>query len=117
MTIVQDVINRFNAADEAIKETFPKVDPRLVVALIFDHKAKDKQLYTLDIIVKPGQDTDRIRQDVVNRTGFAPGFFINGTKMIVSHPLDIEFLKWINDQDGVVRVKGSPYSAGGSTDF
>ena len=117
MTTVQEVIDRFNAADEAIKKTFPKVDPRLVVALIFDRNAKDKQLYTLEIIIKAGQDTERIRQDIMNRTGQTPGFYLNDTKMIVSHPLDIEFLKWINDQEGVEKIKGSPYSAGGSTDF
>lgn len=118
MSAVQEVVEKFNAADQAIKKIFPKVDPRLVVSLIFDRNAGDeKRLYTLDIILKPGQNTDAVRQDVVNRTGFAPGFYLSGTKMIVSHPLDIEFLKWINDHEGIERIKGSPYSAGGSTDF
>jgi hypothetical protein len=54
---------------------------------------------------------------VLDKSGVAPGFYLRGTKMIVSHPLDIEFLKWINDQEGVEKIKGSPYSAGGSTDF
>jgi hypothetical protein len=50
-------------------------------------------------------------------TGMAPGFYLQGTKMIVSHKLDLPLLKRINDADFVVSVKGSPYSAGGSTDF
>ena len=37
--------------------------------------------------------------------------------MIISHPIDLEFLKRINDLNFVVRIKGSPYSAGGATDF
>jgi hypothetical protein len=55
--------------------------------------------------------------NVINKTGFAPVFYLDGTKMIVSHPLNVEFLKWINDQEGVEKIKGSPYGAGGSTDF
>jgi hypothetical protein len=37
--------------------------------------------------------------------------------MIVSHPLDLEFLKWINDRQDVISIKGSKFSAGGSSDF
>ncbi len=117
MTGIQDVVDKFNTADGAIKSTFSKVDPRLVVSLIFDKNAGQKNVYTLDIIIKPGQDTDAIRTLVLNKSGVSPGFYLNGTKMIVSHPLDLEFLKWINDQDGVVSIKGSRYGAGGSTDF
>jgi hypothetical protein len=58
-----------------------------------------------------------IRQDVIDKTGMAPGFYLQGTKMIVSHQLNLEFMKWINDQDGIVSIKGSKFSAGGSSDF
>jgi hypothetical protein len=47
----------------------------------------------------------------------SPGFYLRGKKMIVSHALDLEFLKWINEQDGIVSVNGSKYSAGGATHF
>jgi hypothetical protein len=117
MGTVQQVIDKVNDTREAIKATFPKVEPRLVLALILDHDAKEKQVYTLEIILKPHQDTDRIRQQVLDMTGFTPGFYLGGTKMIVSHPLDLDFLKWINDQEGIEKIKGSAYSAGGSTDF
>jgi hypothetical protein len=117
MSSVQDVIKEFTEADNAIKAVFSKVDPLLVVSLIFDKKASKKDIYTVELRLKPGQDTQRIRQDVMNRTGMTPGFYLDGTKMIVTHALDLEFLKWINDQDGIVSVKGSKYGAGGSTDF
>jgi hypothetical protein len=51
---VQEVIEKFNEADQAIKQTFSKVDPRLVVSLIFDRNAKNDRIYILDIILKPG---------------------------------------------------------------
>lgn len=116
MSSVQQVVDKVNDTRAAVKATFPKVDPRLVLALILDHNAKDKQVYTLEIILKPHQDTDRIRQQVLDRTGFTPGFYLGGTKMIVNHPLDLD-LKWINDQEGIEKIKGSAYSAGSSTDF
>lgn len=67
MAMVQQVIDEFNEADGAIKETFPKVDPRLVVALIFDHNARKENIYTLEIMLKPGQDTEKIRESVLSK--------------------------------------------------
>lgn len=47
----------------------------------------------------------------------APSFYLKGTKMVVSHSLDLDLLKRINDLDFVVSIEGSPFSAGGSSDF
>ncbi|HEX5921034.1 MAG TPA: hypothetical protein VFY55_04565 [Nitrososphaeraceae archaeon] len=114
---VKEVVKEFTEADNAIKAVFSKVDPLLVVRLIFDEKAKKENIYTLEIILKPEQDTQQIRERVISVTGMAPGFYLKGTKMVVSHSLDLDLLKRINDLDFVVSIKGSPYSAGGSSDF
>ena len=114
---IRDVVREFTEADNAIKTVFSKVDPLLVVRLIFDEKAKKENIYTLEIILKPEQDTQQIREKVISVTGMAPGFYLKGTKMVVSHSLDLNLLKRINDLDFVVSIKGSPYSAGGSSDF
>jgi hypothetical protein len=114
---VKEVVKEFTEADNAIKSVFSKVDPLLVVRLIFDEKAKKENIYTLEIILKPEQDTQQIRERVISVTGMAPGFYLKGTKMVVSHSLDLDLLKRINDLDFVVSIKGSPYSAGGSSDF
>ncbi|RPJ25033.1 MAG: hypothetical protein EHM25_13875 [Nitrosopumilales archaeon] len=114
---VKEVVKEFTEADNAIKTVFSKVDPLLVVRLIFDEKAKKENIYTLEIILKPEQDTQQIRERVISVTGMAPGFYLKGTKMVVSHSLDLDLLKRINDLDFVVSIKGSPYSAGGSSDF
>ena len=114
---VKEVVKEFTEADNAIKRVFSKADPILVVRLIFDQKAKKENIYTLEIILKPEQDTEQIRERVISVTGMAPGFYLKGTKMVVSHSLDLDLLKRINDLDFVVSVKGSPYSAGGSSDF
>jgi hypothetical protein len=117
MSTVEDVVREFSEADHAIRSVFPKVDPILVVRLIFDQKAGKENVYTLEAILKSGQNSEDIRKRVMEVTGMAPGFYLQGTKMIVSHKLDLPLLKRINDADFVVSVKGSPYSAGGSTDF
>ena len=114
---VKKVVKEFTEADNAIKSVFSKVDPILVVRLIFDQKAKKENIYTLEILLKPEQDTQQIRERVISVTGMAPGFYLKGTKMVVSHSLDLDLLKRINDLDFVVSIKGSPYSAGGSSDF
>ncbi|HEX7274670.1 MAG TPA: hypothetical protein VF248_03570 [Nitrososphaeraceae archaeon] len=114
---VREVVKEFTEADNAIKRVFSKVDPLLVVRLIFDEKAKKENIYTLEIILKPDQDTEQIRERVISVTGMAPGFYLKGTKMVVSHSLGLDLLKRINDLDFVISIKGSPYSAGGSSDF
>jgi hypothetical protein len=114
---IREVVREFTEADNAIKTVFPKVDPILVVRLIFDEKAKKENIYTLEMILKPEQDTEQIRERVISVTGMAPSFYLQGTKMVVSHSLNLNLLKRINDLDFVVNIKGNPYSAGGSSDF
>lgn len=117
MNDTEDVRNKFNKLNETLKRMYSKVDPLLVVSLIFDRNANKKNIYTLEVILKPGQDTVVIRQNVINKTGMAPSFYLRGTKMIVNHTLDLDLLKWMNDQDGIESIKGSKFSAGGSSDF
>ena len=114
---IREVVREFTEADNAIKTVFPKVDPILVVRLIFDQRDNKNSIYTLEINLKPGQNLEEIRNRVVQVTGMVPSFYLHGTQMIVSHHLNLEMLKRINDLDSVVNIKGSPYSAGGSSDF
>jgi hypothetical protein len=55
----------------------------------------EKLLYTLETIVNPGQNTDAIRELIIRETGMAPGFYLSGTKVIVTHKLNLELLKRI----------------------
>ena len=117
MSGVEDVVNKFKILDDTLKQVYSKVDPLLVVSLIFDRNANKKYIYTVEAIMKPGLDTKAIRDRVINKTGMAPSFYLTGTKMIVSHTLDLDFLKWINDLEYIISIKGSKFSAGGSSDF
>jgi hypothetical protein len=117
MSEVEDVVKKFNILDDVLKKVFSKVDPLLVVSLIFDRKANEKHIYTIEAILKPGENMKALREEVIENTGMAPSFYLSGTKMIVSHTLDLELLKWINDREDVISTKGSKFSAGGSSDF
>jgi hypothetical protein len=117
MSGVEDVVSKFNVLEDTLKQVYSKVDPLLVVSLIFDRNANKKYIYTVEAIMKPGLDTKAIRDRVIDKTGMAPSFYLTGTKMIVSHTLDLDFLKWINDLEYIMSIKGSKFSAGGSSDF
>lgn len=112
-----DVISRFDSLEEALKSVFPKVDPRSVVGLILNEKRERNPLYTLETVIKPGQNTDDIRDLIMKVTGMVPGFYLSGTKIVVTHKLSLELLKRINDLDYVISIKAAPYSAGASSDF
>ena len=112
-----DVISRFDSLEEALKSVFPKVDPRSVVGLILHEKKEKNPLYTLETIIKPGQNTDSIKEVIMKVTGMVPGFYLTGTRIVVTHKLSLELLKRINDLDYVVSIKAAPYSAAASSDF
>jgi hypothetical protein len=117
LVTIEEVIRTFNEADKSIKSVFQKVDPVLVVGLIFDHNAGKERLYTLEMRIKEGQNLDDIRDHIVRETGMAPGFYLGGTKIVVTQKLDLKVLKIINDFEEILEIKGSPYGAGGSSDF
>ena len=117
MSSILDVISSFDNLEQALKSVFPKVDPRTVVSLIMQERKVENPLYTLETILNPGQNTDAIRELIIRETGMAPGFYLSGTKVIVTHKLNLELLKRINDIDYVVSIKAAPYSAGASSDF
>jgi hypothetical protein len=72
-----DVISRFDSLEEALKSVFPKVDPRSVVGLILNEKRERNPLYTLETVIKPGQNTDDIRDLIMKVTGMVPGFYLS----------------------------------------
>ena len=78
MSGIEDVVNKFSKLDDTLKRVYSKVDPFLVVSLIFDRKANKEYIYTIEVMLKPGQDTNVIRQDVINKTGMAPKLLSEG---------------------------------------
>jgi hypothetical protein len=44
MSEVEDVVNKFNILDGALKKVYSKVDPLLIVSLIFDKNANENHI-------------------------------------------------------------------------
>lgn len=114
---IGELVNEFHILDRKMRSIFEKVDRALVTGLILNEGTRPKPIYTLEAIIKQGANTDKIREDIMTMTGMAPSFYLSGTKLIANHELDLELLKFINDREYVLEIKGSPYGAGGSTDF
>jgi hypothetical protein len=108
-----EVLKKFDELEVAMKTHLSKVDPPLVVDLILRQKrAKKDPIYTLEVFIKPNQNTELIRDRIVKETGMVPAFYDSGTHVVVAHRINFEMLKMINDIDVVEAIKGT-YSGGG----
>jgi hypothetical protein len=108
-----EVLSKFGELEDAMKTHFGKVDPRLIVDMIFRHRGgKEDPIYTLEVFIKPNQSTDQIREMIIERTGMVPAFYDSGTHIVVAHKISFELLKEINDFDYVESIKGT-YSGSG----
>jgi hypothetical protein len=111
---VQEVVKKFDELENSIKTHLGKVDPILIVDLILrQKKEKNKNpIYTLEVFIKPKQNTEEIRNRIINETGMVPAFYDEGTHIVVAHKVDLDVLKMINDIETVERIRGT-YAGGG----
>jgi hypothetical protein len=111
---VYEVVKKFDELENSIKTHLGKVDPILIVDLILrQKKEKNKNpIYTLEIFIKPKQNTEEIRNRIINETGMVPAFYDQGTHIVVAHKVDLDVLKMINDIETVERIRGT-YAGGG----
>ena len=87
----------------------PKVDRRLVVDLFLHlrENPNSKPMYTIESFMEKGTNTEEIRNEIIRMTEMAPQFFDKGTHLVVSHRLDYDLLKYINDHPKVIEIKGT----------
>ena len=64
-------------------------------------------IYTLEVFLKPNQNTEEIRNRIISDTGMTPAFYDNGTHVVVAHKIDFNMLRMINDIDFVERIRGT----------
>ena len=114
MSQVGEVVKKFDEFEDAMRTHLGKVDPLLIVDLLLRQK-KDKNknpIYTLEVFIKPKQNTEEIRNRIINETGMVPAFYDGGTHIVVAHKIDFDTLKMINDIETVERIRGT-YAGGG----
>ena len=114
MSRVGEVLKKFDEFEDSIRTHLGKVDPLLIVDLLLrQKKEKNKNpIYTLEVFIKPKQNTDEIRNRIINETGMVPAFYDGGTHVVVAHKIDFDILKVINDIETVERIRGT-YAGGG----
>jgi hypothetical protein len=111
---VGEVLKKFDEFEDSIRTHLGKVDPLLIVDLLLRQKKEKnkKPIYTLEVFIKPKQNTDEIRNRIINETGMVPAFYDGGTHVVVAHKIDFDILKMINDIETVERIRGT-YAGGG----
>jgi hypothetical protein len=111
---VGEVLKKFDEFEDSIRTHLGKVDPLLIIDLLLrQKKEKNKNpIYTLEVFIKPKQNTDEIRNRIINETGMVPAFYDGGTHVVVAHKIDFDILKMINDIETVERIRGT-YAGGG----
>jgi hypothetical protein len=105
----EEVLKKFDELEGAMKRHLGKVDAPLMVDLILRQKKEKKNnpIYTLEVFLKPNQNTEEIRNRIISETGMTPAFYDNGTHVVVAHKIDFNMLKMINDIDFVERIRGT----------
>lgn len=117
MDDLEEVVQKFQEAEQAFRKHLPNVEPRLIVDLILRQRRENNPtpIYTIEAFVKPGANTEEIRNFIIKNWGQAPAFYDNGQHIVAAHRIDLKTLKTINDYPGVIRVRGTPLMPGHSS--
>jgi hypothetical protein len=109
LSAAEEVLKKFDELEGAMKTHLGKVDAPLIVDLILRQKKENNNnpIYTLEVFLKPNQNTEEIRNRIISETGMTPAFYDNGTHLVVAHKIDFNMLKMINDIDFVERIRGT----------
>jgi hypothetical protein len=115
MSQVNEVLKKFDEFESSMKMHLGKVDPPLIVDLLLRQKEEKNKnpIYTLEVFIKPNQNTDEIRNRIIKETGMVPAFYDGGTHIVVAHKINFDMLKMINDIEFVERIRGT-YAGGGT---
>ena len=77
MSQVDEVLKKFDEFETSMKTHLGKVDPTLIVDFILRQK-RDRNnknpIYTLEVFIKPNQNTEEIRNRIIKETGMVPSF-------------------------------------------
>jgi len=96
MSQVHEILKKFDEFETSMKMHLAKVDPILIVDLLLRQKKEPNNknpIYTLEVFIKPNQNTDEIRNRIIKETGMVPAFYDAGTHIVVAHKINFDMLK------------------------
>jgi hypothetical protein len=113
MSELQEIKNVFVGLQTLYETHFPKVDPGLLHSLLSEIEKDPKRhpFYMLEIFTKPGTDTEKMRDYIMQRSGMVPSIHDYGTHYVVNQRLSLEALKELSELDEVVDITGD-YAGG-----
>jgi hypothetical protein len=97
---LQEIRRVFQGLQTLYQTHLPKVDPALIHDLPvreLDKTSKDTSslppFYIVEIKIVKGTDQEKMKNMIVERTGFLPSIYENGTHYIANMRLSLELLK------------------------
>jgi hypothetical protein len=112
MSCIEDLKEKFNAYENAMKTCLPKVDPKLITEVLQLMKKEAAPMYTVEIFLNTNSNINAIRDRVARQTGEVATFYDNGTHMVAAHRITLQMLEEISSHDDVDEVKGTHITRG-----
>ena len=108
MSEVQEIRSVFQGLQTLYQIYLPKVDPILIHDLLVREKEKseDAPFYMVEIFTKPGIDSEAMKNQIFDRTGWLPAVYDKGTHYVTNQRLTLEMLKEISEPEDVIEVTG-----------
>ena len=90
-----------------------KADPILIHDLLVREHEKSERapFYMVEIFTNHGIDSQKMKDQIYEKTGMLPTVYDNGTHYVTNQRLTLEILKEICDSNEVMEVKGD-YTGG-----
>jgi hypothetical protein len=112
MSCIEDLKEKFNAYENAMKTCLPKVDPRLITEILEWMKREEKPMYTIEVFLNTNTNIDELRELVARETGEVAAFYENGYHMVAAHRVTLEMLEEISNHEDVDEIKGTHVTRG-----
>lgn len=112
MSCIEDLKEKFNAYENAMRTCLPKVDPRLITEILEWMKREEKPMYTIEVFLNTNTNIDELRELVARETGEVAAFYENGYHMVAAHRITLEMLDEISKHEDVDEIKGTHVTRG-----
>jgi len=112
MSCIEDIKQKFNEFENAMKTCLPKVDPKLITEVLHLMKKDEAPMYTLEVFLNTNANNNEIRETVARQTGVVATFYDHGTHMVAAHRITLEMLEEVCKPDSVEMVRGTHIGSG-----
>lgn len=114
--MVHEVRSKYDELMDSFERHFPKVDKKLLLALLERLRTNPNRLpmFTVEVFTKPDTDQQAATRMIMAKTGKVPAVYDKGTHYVTDQPLSLEILQEISRDADVVSIKGDPLDVGAS---